>query len=411
MGEYVSLGIGGYDYLTCKNSFGGLLLFFTEADRKVCIELEDGEEFTKYCFCAPVERAKRCLDMLGNTLKAAKENFELDKASKIDFAKYIHDDDYEAELVKQYTFESWVDAVHKYALLLSNDKYDYEKNCYPRFEKNCSENQTIAEKIVRKSLPFGDDFFGLDYDNINPWNIFRVILEAFEPETTIELDYTNLFVGGWCDEFPTPEDYATEKTIILTEGKYDAEVISKSMGILYPYMAKFYSFINFAEYKVQGSTNFLTHYFKAFIASSIQNRVIALYDNDSAGLAELIDLEKVNIPDNFKAIHLPDLELAEDYPTLGPNGKENMNINGKACSIEMFLGQDVLEEDGEFVPIQWRGFIEKTKTYQGEVMRKSRIQEKFNEKMDKILKGEKINELQWKEMNELLNVIFDAFVK
>lgn len=410
MGEYVSLSIGGYNYLTCKNSFGDLLLFFTEADRKVVVDWEDGEEFKRYCFYTSVDRAKRCLDMLGNTLKAAKEDFELDRASKIDFSKYIHDDDYEMELIEQYTFENWVEAVHKYALLLSNDEYDYEKKCYPHFEKVCSETQTIAEKIILKSLPFGDDFFGLEYDNINPWNIFRVILEAFEPETTIKLDYTNLFVGGWCDEFPTPEDYVTEKTIILTEGKYDAEVISKSMGILYPYMVKFYSFIDFAGYKVQGSTNFLTHYFKAFVASGIQNRVIALYDNDSAGLSELVDLEKVNIPDNFRAIHLPNVELAEDYPTLGPNGKENMNINGKACSIEMFLGQDVLEEAGEFVPIHWRGFVEKTKTYQGEVMRKSRIQEKFNEKMDKALKGEKINESQWKEMNELLNTIFNAFV-
>lgn len=410
MGEYVSLSIGGYNYLTCKNSFGDLLLFFTEADRKVVVDWEDGEEFKRYCFYTSVDRAKRCLDMLGNTLKAAKEDFELDRASKIDFSKYIHDDDYEMELVEQYTFENWVEAVHKYALLLSNDKYDYEKKYYPHFEKVCSETQTIAEKIILKSLPFGDDFFGLEYDNINPWNIFRVILEAFEPETTIKLDYTNLFVGGWCDEFPTPEDYVTEKTIILTEGKYDAEVISKSMGILYPYMVKFYSFIDFAGYKVQGSTNFLTHYFKAFVASGIQNRVIALYDNDSAGLSELVDLEKVNIPDNFRAIHLPNVELAEDYPTLGPNGKENMNINGKACSIEMFLGQDVLEEAGEFVPIHWRGFVEKTQTYQGEVMRKSRIQEKFNEKMDKALKGEKINESQWKEMNELLNTIFNAFV-
>ncbi len=404
MGEYVSLRIGGYDYLTCKNSFGDLLLFFTKADRKVSVEFDDGEELTRYCFYASVGRARRCLDALGNTLKAAKEDFERDKAAKIDFG------DYEMELTEDYTFESWSDAVHKYALLLSNDEYDYGKNCYPNFEIIRREAQTVAEKIVLKSFPFGDNYFGLDYANINPWNIFRVIIEAFEPETIIKLDYTNLFMGGWCDEFPMPEEYTTEKTIILTEGKYDAEVISKSMSILYPYMAKFYSFIDFAEYKVQGSTNFLTHYFKAFIASGIQNRVIALYDNDSAGLSELIDLEKVNIPDNFRAIHLPNLELAEDYPTLGPTGNEKININGKACSIEMFLGQDVLTEKGEFIPIHWSGFVQKTHTYQGEVMRKSYIQEKFNKKMDKALSGEKISESQWKEMNELLNAIFNAFV-
>lgn len=58
MGEYVSLSIGGYDYLTCKNSFGDLLLFFTEADRKVDVYREDGEEFERYCFYTSVDRAK-----------------------------------------------------------------------------------------------------------------------------------------------------------------------------------------------------------------------------------------------------------------------------------------------------------------------------------------------------------------
>lgn len=410
MGEYVSLKIGGYNYLTCKNSFGDLLLFFTEADRKVIVEFDDDEKQTRYCFYASVERAKRCLDALGHTLKAAEADFELDKASKIDSAEYIQGYDYKAELIEHYTFESWLEAVHKYALLLSNDEYNHEKNYYPNFKKKCAEAQTVAEKIVLESLPFGDGYFGLDYDNINPWNIFRVILDTFESETMIELDYTNLFIGGWCDEFPSPTDLVVDKTIILTEGKYDAEVISKSMRILYPYMTKFYSFIDFEEYKVQGSANFLTHYFKAFVASGIKNRVIALYDNDSAGLSELIGLERVNIPNNFRAIHLPDLQVAENYPTLGPSGQEDMNINGKACSIEMFLGQDVLQEEGKFIPIHWSGFVEKVHSYQGELMKKGLIHKKFNKKVEKALQAEEISRSQWKEMDELLLAIFNAFI-
>jgi len=41
-------------------------------------------------------------------------------------------------------------------------------------------------------------------------------------------------------------------------------------------------------------------------------------------------------------IHLPEIDIADNYPILGPNGKEYMNINGIVCEIEMFLGKDVL---------------------------------------------------------------------
>lgn len=409
MGEYVSLKIGAYDYLSCKNSFGDLLLFFTEDDLIIDVEMLDGEEYKTYCFSTTVEKAKKCLDCLGHTLSRARAGFECDKADKIEFAQYENETSYEIESRKHFTFENWLTAARKFAWLLSNDKYDEEAYNYPLIEKERTQNQTISERIVLESLPFGEDFFGLNYSNIDVWSIFRAILDAFDPETQIKLDYSNLFYGGWCNEIPEPEDYSVPQTIILTEGKYDAEVISSSIKILYPYMAKFYSFINFSDYKVQGSTNFLTHYFKVFIASGIQNRVIALYDNDSAGLSELVDLEKMVLPNNFRVMHLPDLELANDYPTLGPSGKENMNINGKACSIELFLGQDVLSDNGEFTPIQWKGFIEKVQSYQGEIMRKGYVQEKFREKLTKTLHDDIINESQWIEMKKLLTAIFSVF--
>ncbi len=409
MGEYVSLKIGAYDYLSCKNSFGDLLLFFTEDDLTIDVEMLDGEEYKTYCFSTTVEKAKKCLDCLGHTLSRAKEDFECDKADKIEIAQYGNETSYEIELRKHFNFENWLTAARKFAWLLSNDKYDEKTYSYPLVEKERTQNQTISERIILESLPFGEGFFGLNYSNIDVWSIFRAILDVFDSETQIKLDYSNLVYGGWCNEIPEPELYSVSQTIILTEGKYDTEVISSSIKILYPYLAKFYSFINFSDYKVQGSTNFLTHYFKVFIASGIQNRVIALYDNDSAGLSELVDLEKMVLPNNFRVMHLPDLELANDYPTLGPNGKENMNINGKACSIELFLGQDVLIENGEFTPIQWKGFIEKVQSYQGEIMRKGYVQEKFRKKLTKTLHDDIINEPQWTEMKKLLTAIFSVF--
>ena len=417
MGEYVGLTIRNHDYITWKNSFGDLLTIFSKEDLKIeDAEYEDGEIYKRRYFRTTVLRAKKCLDSLGYTTSAAHKDFENSKISELEYLDYKAetDEEYEAEykeIESNFTFDEWSRAVKKFALILANDSYDSTINGYKKLESERKKQLTTAEKIVIDTLPFPWDskFYGLDGDEICIWNVFRIILEAFDPEETIELDYTNLYDGGWCDEVPEEQDYAVSKTIVLTEGKFDVEVLTKSMELLYPYMSKFYSFMNFSDYKVQGSTNFLTHYLKAFIASGIQNRVIAIYDNDSAGQAEIIGLSEINIPENFRVICLPELELAKEYPTLGPNGKENMNINGKACSIELFLGQDVLTENDELIPVHWKGYNEKTQTYQGEVMNKSLIQNKYREKVNKALSNE-TDDGNWTEMIQLLESIFSAFL-
>ena len=417
MGEYVGLTIGNHDFLSWKNSFGGLLLIFSEEDLKIENCMCDDEPYQRRYFSTTIFKAKKCLDCLGYTLLEARKDFEKSKEEELEFIDYRIETDaeYESEYQKikeEFTFEKWEKAVKKYARILYNDSYDSTINDYKKIYKERKKKLSVAEQIVIDTLPFpdSDKFFGLYGDEICVWNIFRVILEAFSDEEIIELDYTNLFDGGWCDEKPTDEDLAVPKTIILTEGKFDVEVLSKSMKLLYPYMTKFFSFINFSEYHVQGSTNFLTHYLRAFIASGIQNRVIAIYDNDSAGRAEILSLSEISIPENFRIMTLPDIKLANNYPTLGPNGKDLLNINGKACSIELYLGKDVLKDNDDFIPVHWKGYNEKTKTYQGEVMNKSIIQERFRKKV--LLASDKNEETyDWEPMRLLLENIFSAFSK
>lgn len=410
MGTYVSLSIGSFGFLTSKNSFGGLLLPFSSRDLKIETAVdEDGEQYTRRYFSSTVSKLKLILDSCGFTIEAAKQDFNTLKSEKLDFIQYCLEEDgntfgmsYE-DVSANFTFENWYQAALLYAKALSDGQRE--------LDQLSSETPSITEKIILDSLPYGEGFWGFTDVEFNIWNIFRAILDAFPSEQAVILDYTDLYDSGWCDEYPSEKDYEVPKTIILTEGKFDAEVISKAINLLYPYMRKFYSFMNFSEYKVQGSTNFLTHYLKAFAASGIQNRVIALYDNDSAGLAELMDLERFHAPDNFRIMHLPDNDLAKTYPTLGPNGKEILDVNGRACSIELFLGTDVLSESDGLIPIHWKGYNDKTKTYQGEVMKKGLIQSKFSDKCKALEdRGEILENDNWSEMRILLNALFSAFL-
>lgn len=426
MGEIVSISIGSYDFLSYKNTFGDLLLPFSMHDLHLDPVTEDGETYTRRYFLTTVFKMKKCLDALGYTIDAAKSIFEQEKKERIEYAsddtdKYMEPKFSSEQLEKEFTFEAWSLAAKHFAYILSKDTFDV-KNCqhgYKELDRQYKLPHSIAEQIVLDSLPFNEDetFFGIDcFDNPyqwfhSPWGIFRVLLDAFSDEQEVVLDYTNLYEGGWCDEIPEQELLNVPKTIILTEGKTDVDVISQAMDILYPYMSKHYSFIDFGIANVQGSTNFLTHYLKAFIGAHIQNRIIALYDNDAAGLSEILALKSINIPDNIRVLHLPDIKLCESYPTIGPTADENVNINGRACSIELFLGMDVLSEKGALTPIMWTGYNEKTKSYQGVITHKREIQGKFENKILNAKKEGVHDIINWNELDTLLNYIFMAFQK
>ena len=153
----------------------------------------------------------------------------------------------------------------------------------------------------------------------------------------------------------------------------------------------------------------VTHYLKAFIAAGIRNRIIALYDNDSAGLSEIKVLKNIPIPPNVRIMHLPDLEMCRHYPTIGPGGSSIDNINGRACSIEMFLGKAILKKNGEYEPIRWKSYIDKVDAYQGEIVSKSEVLKQFKLKV-KRSQNQLILE-EWEECDLLLREIFTAFQK
>ena len=118
---------------------------------------------------------------------------------------------------------------------------------------------------------------------------------------------------------------------------------------------------------------------RAFAAARAPLRLVAVFDNDTAGLEALRLVRGDGLPASFALVRLPDIELARKYPTLGPTGEHVADVNGRAASIELYLGKAALSVSGRFRPVRWKGTVKGEDAYQGEVEGKSDIQEEFEQ--------------------------------
>ena len=109
-------------------------------------------------------------------------------------------------------------------------------------------------------------------------------------------------------------------------------------------------------------------------------------------------------------MRLPDIDLARNYPALGPNGIARSDINGVACAIELYLGRDVLESDGDLVPVQWTGYSRSEKNYQRSLVNKEIVHSRFFAKIETCKQApHRLEEFDWQHLRMIFAQIFSAF--
>jgi hypothetical protein len=240
-------------------------------------------------------------------------------------------------------------------------------------------------------------------------------LYAFEPvrlwadiTDLIEYEYeTKESIFGE-DEVPSRFSYALSKITLLTEGTTDSRILSTSLNALYPEARDLYSFVDFEGFRVEGGASPIARLLRGFAGAGLTDRFIAIFDNDAAGHEALISLKRIALPSNIRAITLPDLAFARDYPTIGPTGKLHADINGAAVSIESFLGRDALIRDGELRPVRWSQWNSKSERYQGEIEGKAEVSERYLAAI-KDIKNPEILRRKFADMDTLLCAIFGVF--
>ena len=435
MGSYCELYISNYLIATTKNEIDPFLLSIFQPNDLVVYERKIGERYQLLYgrddsvdereraiqYINTAQNLKERLNVVGFTMKRVEEAFENSKIESLErLNEWIEDKRFndnetiektlkeEVELLKNSNLSDFLNASKE----IIKDGYKIERD-----DSEISEN-LIVEYLLQDR--YGLEKFPYDYDQRT---LLRALLEITEPNEKITYDITELVEGGYYDS--EPEDIYDEvidnvtydyeigdKFLILTEGSSDIQILKNSLELIYPHLSGYYSFMDFGISNASGSASSLVASVKSFVGADIRNKIIALFDNDTAAESAIRGLSKTKIPDNIKIVQYPNIKFLEDYPTIGPTGITNMNINGLAGSIEMYLGTDTLTEKDKLIPVQWKGFDSALKKYQGEIIDKSIVIKKFQKRIKTCnANPEKIKEYDWSGIDQILNMIFDTFNK
>ncbi len=426
MSHFADLEFAGYSVWEMKNVADPFIMeLFTKEERQVYTKVEDDEEHTVFEYQSTVRKFIQRLEILGYSLNGAKKSFEAG-------IEQLHEEmeltDSECKIFCRFDYETWKECMQ---IIIEHDlsEYNVEKQLpeldipehlqpyilfiLGKFE--FKESGKLPEYYFTGSFVLGFSIFGDQYHEsyslfaeIN--DMFRAVLDACDPSERVNFDYSDLISWGTYDE---EEDITEEptKVIILTEGSTDREFLERTLNVLYPELSKYYFFLEFHSSNLQGGASSLVHLVKGFVGAGIFNKTIAILDNDTAAIDALRSLRDVPLPDKIRVITLPHLGLAENYPTIGPQGNLNVDINGLTCSIEIYFGVDVLSNaQGELTPIQWTGYNKALQQYNGAIINKRQTQEKYRSLLDRVEKGQiGINECDWSGMKEIFRSIFSAF--
>lgn len=409
MGSYCGLTINGMELFSVKNTFSEthLKLFSPHEFIKYKEDL-DGEDYERYVFRTSVKKAMTRLEILGCSKTKLKNYFNNGlEFQKSFYSEPMDENDKRYEYYESLTFENYSNALR---LILESENIDIFDddimNKYPNISTNAN-SRLIVEKLSSGYLLnpfFYDDIYEYEEHLIDHLlDIYMCIINCKE-DSIVEYDLSSVVDGGWIDESDALKffDDFMDTTIVVTEGKTDIKVLSKSLEILYPEYNHLYTFFDFHNFRADGGTSYLAKLLKSFSAVKIKNRIIAIFDNDTAAELEIQNLSTVPILESIKIMKLPTLDFCISYPTIGPTGRNNTNINGSAVSIELFFGEDIIQNNNEFFPIQWTNYVEKLDMYQGSIVNKSEI----NVKMDLKLKNPDFINQDWSKLTFLWDTIF-----
>jgi hypothetical protein len=402
MGSYSSLYVAGQHLGSTKNDLDpSVMLLFRNHDRCEVVLRPGTPEYLAY-FSMPEPGEKRVpveqrqivyrttcsvvkdrLELLGFTRDASSRAFSVAVERELAELSARNEPFWQDRIatLSELTPESWLEAVNEILNLglgASNRRSPEHASLPPLL------------RLVLEGWP--DQWMGCPVHDVR--HVIRLFAELVDPEEEVLYDLTYLVASGWLDSKDDLIQYAedilqsdvaaSQRVIVLTEGATDKGIIERSLRLLAPHLADYFTFMDFEGARVAGGSGAMAQTVKAFVGAGILNRLVAVFDNDTAAAEALAALASVRLPENFVVIQYPDLPLLRSYPTLGSTGIVPADVNGVAASIELYLGEDVLRtESGSLTPVHWKGSNERMNRYQGVIIDKAAVLKRFEAKLSR----------------------------
>ena len=219
-------------------------------------------------------------------------------------------------------------------------------------------------------------------DKVDPEGWYQIVLTGLDTFTILQMLAQNdenlgIDLTWWAfnevlEDLVGEEDYekgvgahTANKVLIVTEGSSDTAIIAKAFELLRPQVRDFFEFVDMeSNYPFTGVGN-LYNFYQGLLKIGIQNNVLFIFDNDTAGSAKFDAARSLQPLPNLGIMKLPDLPDLQTFETVGPTGVDVADISGRASSIECFL--DHSWKNSGTPRVRWTGYFTQTDSYQGEL--------------------------------------------
>ena len=341
MSSWCDLTVDGFSVYGSPSYIDDVMLsIFHERDRRVRPDPRnrDGEEqYFHYEYAISAQAMRERLDTLGFTAERARADYACGHAEQVEMVEaeeFLSATD--RKKLRRKTYEYWCAAIGR---LVPQGFHTWDR-------ANWSHDPD-AEMIAQN----GEFGLGAHFSDIRL--LLRGVLDALPDATEVFLDYSALVSSSyyaedelvctearlrWAEDQP-----AYGPIVLLTEGRSDTRILSAALEAMAPYLADLFGFLDFEELKLERGVGALAKTVRAFAGARVSGRMVAIFDNDTAGAAAYASLSNFQLPPNIRTILLPPSSVGSNYPTTGPQGVTCMDVNGMACSIEMCDGPGCLD--------------------------------------------------------------------
>lgn len=369
MGSMITLRLGRLEVDWGKNSFfRNHSPLFSKSDLGVADYFyADDQVIEQPAYVRKLRRVVGRLELLG---------YSLDGCKKAYATALSHVPDYYPKVTIDFdVFRSALCAVDLDRV--RNDEYDAD---YDLGEFACYVLHDPEFNRVANSLSSGvtrDD--GTFFENLDSYVTLRLLAEnPANLDRDLVWGIHDVVEGGYIENTEVYEPLSDEgRFLIVTEGSSDSAILKASLPGVAPDVSDFFDFVDMKDNYPFTGTGSLVNFCKGLAAIKVQNKIVIVLDNDTAGNAAFQRLQSLKLPRNMRVIKLPYLEEFSRFATLGPSGNSMEDVNGRAVAIECFL--DLNFGPDEVPAIRWTSYNHECGAYQGELALKDVYTKRFFE--------------------------------